>query len=595
MSKTETNPVLRRVSGVATDADAEAEAEAAAVETLVRPPRPVPSKAAPVPTPRAPARAQAAHRRRSLLITLAVAAVVGAVYVGTRGIGRGTPSAGIELYKVTHRSFPVLLREKGELRAARSIDIRSEVEGRATIISLVPEGTHVKKGDVLVELATDETDEKIRDAEIKVALARAAAEASEKELQILRDKNASEKAKADLTLSLAEDALRKYQEGDAVQLRQADELALEKAKYVLQRAVDRLKDSEELYKQGYITRLDLENDRFEKYQAEIELKKAELALAVTNKYTLPMKLQELQAAVDEARREQARQIAAAAASESKAVADVEAKKSELKLSEDKLAKLRDQKAKSRIVAPEDGLVTYARESDWHGRDNKIIETGATVYERQQLIELPDTSKMKVVIRVHEAKTERLKVGLPASVEVEGFSGRRFTGRVSKIAVLADSRNRWMNPNLKEYETEILLDGTFKDLKPGVTAQAEILITELKDVLAVPVQAVFGKGGKYYVFVTQGREVVPVEVKVGLASNEYAEITAGLTEGQMVHLAVTDEMKLKLPEGGETADRDAPRAGDAPLAPPKEASSPTTRPGRSRGDRPASQPARPRPR
>ena len=61
--------------------------------------------------------------------------------------------------------------------------------------------------------------------------------------------------------------------------------------------------------------------------------------------------------------------------------------------------------------------------------------------------------------------------------------------VQKIAVLADSQNRWLNPNLKEYETEVLLAGSFQELKPGATARVEIQLAELNDVLAVPVQAV----------------------------------------------------------------------------------------------------------
>ncbi len=581
MSRTPVNEDARLLENDAIPSPGVLEPEASVAEAIVRPPRPGKMReAAP------PARPRKRVWRRPVVIVVLLAATGVAVYYGFGGRGGAKRDSDIQLFKVTRRSFPVILQEKGELLAARSIDIRSELEGRATIIYLIDEGTHVKKGDLLVELASDEIDDKIRDAEIKVALAKAAAEASEKELEILRDKNASEKEKADLTLWLAEHAVEKFKEGEAAQLRQADQLALEKARYVLQRAEDRLKDSEELYEQGYITRLELEADKFEKYQAQIELQKADLALKVTEKYTVPMGLQEKQAAVEEARREQARQRTAAGASEAKALADVQAKKSELNLSEEKLSKYRDQKIKAKIVAPEEGLVAYARDRDWHGSDSNRIETGATVHERQQLIELPDTSQMKVVLRIHEAKTERLKVGLPATVEIEGFSGRRFTGRVSKIAVLADSRNRWLNPNLKEYETEILLDGKFTELKPGTTARVQILIAELQNVLAVPVQSVFGKGGQYYVFVDERGTARPVEVKLGLSSNEYAEIRSGLNEGQMVRLAVTDEMKLALPEG-RTVDEDVVAAPAAAAPAPPVAPAPSNPPTERRKQRPSS--------
>lgn len=538
----------------------------------------------------APTHSGAGRMRSRLVVALVAVSVLAAgTYVGFSRINRGSGVANMQLFEVARRSFPVTLQEKGELKAASIIDVRCELEGKATIISLVDEGTHVKKGDVLVELASDEIDEKIRDADIKVATADAAHQAAVKELQILKDKNQSEIDKAKLTLWLAEQALEKYRDGESVQLKQTDELALDKAKYVWERAQAKLKDSEELHQKGFITGLELENDKFDVIQGEQEYKKAELARQVTEKYTIPMALEEKEAAVREAKKEVARAETAREASESKAAADVAAKGSELKLTQDKLAKLRDQKIKARVLAPSDGLVVYPRE-DWD--EEPKIKLGAAVFERQRLIELPDTSSMKASFRVHEAKIERLSLGLPASVEIEGFSGRRFTGKVSRIAVLADSNN-WMNRHLKEYETEVLLDGTFSDLKPGTTTKVEILITQLSDVLAVPVQSIFGKAGRYYVFLDDHGQARPTEVKIGLASTDYVEIKEGLEPGQVIRLAVSDDLKLLLPDESDSqkgAD-DADFAEDAP----KPAALPSAVPGtRPAGDKPRVPSTRPKP-
>ena len=430
-----------------------------------------------------------------VIFFLALVVAVGlGVYFGAGGLFSQQPDVNIQLYRVTRKSFPVLLKEKGELEAANSIDIRCELEGRSTIIYLIDEGAHVKKGDLLVELASDEIDEEIRETEIKEATARAAYEAAEKELEILQDENASEIRKASLNLTLAQLALEKYKEGEAADLQQDADLDVAKAKYVLQRAEADYKDSQELFKKNYVTRIELENDEFDVYTGNQELTKAELKKTVLEKYTIPMAMKEKGSDVEEAMKELARTKKSAQASEAKAKADLDSKKSEFGIVTDKLAKYRDQKKKAKITASAEGLVVYARTGSWHREDTRI-ESGVQVYERQSMIELPDTSSMKVVIRVHEAQTERLKLGLPATVEIEGFSGRQFTGKVSKIAVLADSTNRWLNPNLKQYETEILLDGKRADLKPGVTAHVEVLVAELKDVLAVPVQSVFGKAGK----------------------------------------------------------------------------------------------------
>ncbi|MHC4795524.1 MAG: efflux RND transporter periplasmic adaptor subunit [Planctomycetota bacterium] len=499
--------------------------------------------------------------KRLAVIIIAALILFPAAYFGLQGMFSPKNSENIQLYKIVRRSFPIILQEKGELEAFKSIDIKCELEGRSTIIELVDEGKHVKKGDLLVKLASDEIDEDIKEAEIRVATKEANYEAAVKEHEILKDENASNIRKAKLKLRLAQLALKKYQEGEGVELRQNAKLDLEKAKYVLKRADEQLTSSEKLLKKEYISRMELEDDKFSKYEAEQDLKKAELAQTVLEKYTITMAMEEKESDVVEAEKELKRTENESKASEAKFEALVKAARSELDLVKQKLAKYQDQKKKATTTAPADGMVVYSR-SAWY-RDDKRIETGAQVYERQSIIELPDTSKMKVAIKVHEAKTELLKVGLPATVEIEAHTGKQFTGKVSKIGVLAASEHRWMNPNLKQYETEILLDGQYTDLKPGITAHAEIQVTELKNVLAVPVQSVFGKEGKYYVFVDKRGKFEPAEIGVGLASNEYVEVTKGLKEGQMVGLAITDEMKLKIPDSKEkpkakSPPRDKPR-------------------------------------
>ena len=502
-------------------------------------------------------------RARVILVVVIVLGALAAMW-GFSRLFRATGSeGGGQVFVVERRNLPVLLEEKGELEAANSIDIRCELEGRSTVIYLIDEGAHVKKGDLLVELASDEIDEKLRDIEIRVAMARAAHEAAVKEHEILLSENASNIRKAELALEMAVLALERYQEGEKVELKQDADLALEKSKSVLQRAREYRKDSEELFKQGFITQIQLEDDRFSEYEGEIALKKATLALAVLEKYTFPMDLREKQSTVDEAEKELDRTKKSASASEAKSTADADAKKSELSLVREKLEKYQDQKHKAKIHAPSDGLVVYAREGSWH-RAEKMIEEGAQVFERQSLITLPDTSSMKVVIRVHETQIEHLNIGAPAVVELEGYSGRRFSGKVSKIAVLADSQNRWLNPNLKEYETEVLLDGAFTDLKPGATARVEIEMAHLDDVLVAPVQSVFGRGGRYYVFVEDGGDVEPVEVAVGLSSTEYVEIQSGLVAGQHIRLAVTKDEQLLLPSGPENGQtRQPPGPGKRP--------------------------------
>ena len=126
--------------------------------------------------------------------------------------------AGVNKFTVAPRSFNVVLKEKGELKAAKSTDINCEVEGRSTIITLIPEGTAVKEGDLLVELASDQIEDRIRQEELKEANAITAFESAQTELEIQRDRNESDIRKAELDIELKRLELEKYQKGDKINI-----------------------------------------------------------------------------------------------------------------------------------------------------------------------------------------------------------------------------------------------------------------------------------------------------------------------------------------------------------------------------------------
>ena len=106
---------------------------------------------------------------------------------------------------------------------------------------------------------------------------------------------------------------------------------------------------------------------------------------------------------------------------------------------------------------------------------------------------------------------------------------------------------------------------------------------------VPVQAVFGKGGKYFVFVDASGEAAPLEVKIGLSSTDFVEVKEGLAEGQNVRLAVTDEMKVKLPQDQAQTDLAEARPRRWPTTQPAIEAISASRPATEPAPVPASRP------
>jgi len=468
---------------------------------------------------------------------------------------------------VEPRTFNVVLKEKGELKAAKSTDIKCEVEGRSTIISLIPEGTAVKEGDLLVVLASDVIENRIREEELKESNAITAFGAAKAELDIQLDKNASEIRKAELQIQLKGLELDKYQKGEWEQRQKDANVAIQQAKISLERREQDYNASKELFAKNYTTQTEYQEADFNFKKAGWELEKAKLALEVLNSYTHVAELKQRESDLTEATKEAERVGKNANAEETKKRRDFEGKEKELALIQDQLAKFRTQKEKCRITAPTQGFVVYYSGFGGHRgmSEEQQIKEGAEVFERQILMQLPDTSSMMVVVRVHEAKTDKLRVDQPVSVTIEGIPGKSFSGHVRKIATVADSQNSWLNPDLKEYETEIILDSTDIPLKPGVTAHAEILVQNVEDRLAVPVQAIYAKSGKRYVFRRTGAQAEPIAVDVGAIGAEWAEIAAGVNQGERVLLAFGDDYRRMIPDAapGERQDNAAKRRGGGP--------------------------------
>jgi len=497
---------------------------------------------------------------RKLLAACAVVAFLATVsYVWGIPFLRGRFATGAEnpeIFTVTRRSFPVLVQSKGELKAKITTDVKSRVEGRATIIWVIDEGVSVKEGDLLVRLASDEIEEKILREEASEASAIAALEAAEKDLEILIDQNKSDIRKAELKVELAEIDRKKYLEGDAKKAFMDAELELERAEQMFERAKLDFEAAEKLHEQKYKTKSEWLQAKFDLEESQRGLEKGRLSLHILQTYTHPKELRKLDSDLDEARKDLERVRKSALAKEAQKVADVEAKRANLINIQTNLKKFREQKGFTEIIAPTPGLVVYETGHRW---DPRKIAEGSEVYERQTIVTLPDPSVMNVIVRIHEAKTSMIEEGQRANVEIEGLPNKFFAGTVTKIAPLADSRNTWLNPELKEYETEITLEHSDPSFKPGMTARVEIVVSELDDVLCVPLQAVFSKGGRHYIFAPGGSDGTPVEVSVGQSSTEYVEIVSGVAERDRVLLAVGDDATRFLPELPPLTAKDAPNS------------------------------------
>lgn len=440
-----------------------------------------------------------------------------------------------EYFQVKRGDFMISIVEGGTLEAVREQVVRSEVEGVARVIYIVPEGTTVKKGDLLVELDSSSSQDAVNQQQINVEKARFALVQAEQQLEIQKSVVDSETNAANLKVEFAQTDLNKFAQGEAKQMRRNAEITITNMVQTLQINEDTLHWTEELHKQGYETKSRFDSDRLSVSKNQLELEKARTELWMIETFDVPKTKRQLEAALQEAKENLARVILQGERRLAQYKADVQTQKSTLALSEAKLQRDLKQLQAAKIYAPIDGLVVYAGGGDRRFSQESLIEEGATVRNRQELIKLPDISSMKLMVKIHETYINQIRQGQPAYVVLDAMPDQRFRGTVSRIAPLPDSQSRWMNPNLKVYATEILVSDPLPNVKPGVSARAEIIITNLPNVLTVPIQAVTTRKGQQVVFLAESPQK-PVPVTVGMYNIKFIEIPTGIKEGDRVLLS-----------------------------------------------------------
>jgi HlyD family secretion protein len=475
-------------------------------------------------------------------------------------------------YTVKRGDLIISVLEGGNLKALRSKEVKSEVEGSATIIYLIPEGTRVteediEKGTLLVELDSSDIRERLKTQEITYQSALSdyvlATEAYEIQLkQNESDIRASELAmtfaKMDLERYLGEDLAEKFIDpevpfdlddpaligeggedsglikGASRQAKRDLETAISLAEEELVRAKNTLEWTTKLYEKKYVSRNDLEGDTIALNRRKVELEKSKTALELFKDYEFSKEAQKLLSDYLESIQELERTKARARAQEAQKKSTMDAREAQYELQKDRLAEYTEQVEKCVIRATTPGLVVWSNDSDHRGREQNLIEEGSTVRQRQSIITIPDISTMAVEVKVHETSVDRVAVAQKAVITVDALPEIEFRGEVLKIGVLPDTQSRWLNPDLKVYSTDVSIDGDHDFLKPGMSAQVEIIIKELRDVLLIPIQAVVARAGMRYCQRLNGNgetEIIPVVT--GEYNDTFVEIKEGLAEGDIV--------------------------------------------------------------
>jgi multidrug resistance efflux pump len=514
----------------------------------------------------------------------AVAVIAGAYYLRGKIESPGaTRAVQLTSHVVTRGDLVISVTESGDIKALNSTDIMSKVEGRTSLISIVPEGTiitedDVENGKIIAELDSSSIRESLAQQEVTFSNAEADLEDAKESLAIQIKQNESDIQAGELNMrfalmdfkkylgeELADTVVADYNETaaqiDAPALLADERLngeALQRLKELknnisltesdLNRAKKTLEGTERLFEKQYVAEMELIADKLDVQSLEAKLENSKIALELFKLYEFPKQSQQLLSNYHEAMRELDRIEARARSRLAQEQAKLRNKKATYDLQKERLDKYKAQFVACTIKAPVPGQVVYGSSLlDARQRSRELIEVGAEIRERQRIISIPDTTKMKVDLKVHETWIGRIEPGQPAKIVVSAFPDRTFTGEVLRKAPLADPENFW-NPDLKVYSTEVLIDGTYPFIKSGMSARVEIIIDHLKDVLTVPIQSVITDAGRKYCYVLNSAVPVRRQIELGAFNADFVEVKSGLTEGDRVLL---NPPRIQGPPAGQT--------------------------------------------
>ncbi|MBL9141007.1 MAG: HlyD family efflux transporter periplasmic adaptor subunit, partial [Phycisphaerae bacterium] len=460
------------------------------------------------------------------------------------------PLTGGELYETQRGDFDMIIPVSGALVAARQIEVRNKMEGRAVITEIVPEGRTVKQGDTLLRLSEEELLNKIKDAEDKAKTEESAVIAAEQSLAIRENQKQSEVEKADLAVQLAELALEAWDKGEVVSKRETLKTALETAQIDKERLDRRFEEASALVEKGYISRDDFEKDRMNKITGDAKVKQCELDIQVYELYQYKQDRAKKESDLDQARAERGRTEQRADAELTKLRADLESTRFKSLSAKDRLNQLNQQLSYCTVIAPTDGLVVYATSIEGSGGmggrgggDVQPPQVGTELKANELVIILPDVSAMMANLKVNESLSGRVKKGQPVTIWSDAMPNTPVQGTVQGVSVLAETGG-WRDPNRRDYTVKVALEANPRlGLKPSMRCKGEIVLDRVTDAVSVPIQAIFRQGPTAYVYVPVRGGYAPREVKLGRASELEVEIINGLDEGVAVLLREprTDEI------------------------------------------------------
>jgi len=207
-----------------------------------------------------------------------------------------------------------------------------------------------------------------------------------------------------------------------------------------------------------------------------------------------------------------------------------------------------------VVSPAKGITI--KEENWSTGQKWAV--GDQPWSGSKIIELPDLSEMRAEVKINEVDVSKVLPGQRVEIRPDAYSDSIYTGKVESVANLA--QNKDYKSKIKIFPVQIRIAGQSKTLLPGLTVSCRIIVSEVPEVLYIPLESLFSKQGMEYVFVRSGSGFKRRDIITGAINTDFAIVTEGLDENEVIALSdpflKKEEVKKKSDNG--TTKKTVPR-------------------------------------
>ncbi|MTI61551.1 MAG: efflux RND transporter periplasmic adaptor subunit [Firmicutes bacterium] len=194
-------------------------------------------------------------------------------------------------------------------------------------------------------------------------------------------------------------------------------------------------------------------------------------------------------------------------------------KNEIKEAEINLKMAEEDLEATELKAPIAGLVT-----------NIQVEEGDNVSGGTAAVNIIDNSRYEVEVDIPESDISKIKIGLKAKITLDALPGQQLFGEVIYIEQEAEE-----DSGVVTVPVTVLLEEVNFELKPGYSADVEIIIQSVKDKIIIPITAIYNKEGQAYVMKYEDSKLEEITVKTGIGNGLKIAVESGIEAGDKIIL------------------------------------------------------------